>query len=83
MNDEEYINMRLKEGRQTEKPVYKLRASDFIPIVGMINRIERQYSEKEQPGLDNEKYFIRNAALTAYNFAFLTGLGGLAALLVK
>ena len=65
-----------------EKEFYKLRPSDFIPIVGMINHIERYYEGGEQSELD-KRYFIRGIALTAYNFAFMTGLGGLASLLAK
>ena len=85
MRDEEYIEMKIKEDRKKIGEDYKLKLSDFIPIVGVINHLER-YSKQveEKPEMENscyKKYLTRGIALTAYNFAFLTGAAGLLKLL--
>ena len=40
MRDEEHIELAQKEQSVT-KPIYKLRALDFIPIVGYVNHYGR------------------------------------------
>lgn len=84
MKDEEYIEMRIGENRKkVEKESYKLQLSDFIPIVGMINRLERC----SQEDYDNKtSYRLINAGLALYNLVVIPGAvvaSGLVELLSK
>ena len=53
-----------------EKEFYKLKGTDFIPLIGMINHLERcpqkEYNHKTSSRLTN-------AGLILYNFAIISG----------
>ncbi len=84
MKDEEFIELETKrELYNKKKPVQDLRLSDFIPIVGMINRLERCPPEKYNL---ETSYRLINAGLTLYNLAIIPGTivaSGLVGLLSK
>ena len=61
-----------------EKGFDKLRREDFIPIIGMINRLERCPDEEYN---HKTSYRLTNAGLILYNFAVIAGATGLLKLL--
>lgn len=61
-----------------EKASYKLRASDFFPIIGMFKYINRACLEFLGPEIKLRKYLgyytLREEALLLYNIAIGTGI---------
>ncbi|VVB82939.1 Uncharacterised protein [uncultured archaeon] len=60
------------------KEFYRTRLSDFIPIVGMVNHIERCAPEDYNNKISSR---LVNAGLTLYNFTIISGATGLLKLL--
>ena len=62
---------------------YKLRGTDFIPIIGIINHLERCPMEEYNNKISSR---LTNAGLMLYNFAVIPGAvvaSGLLELLLK
>ena len=55
-----------------EKPAYKLRKGDFVPIKGILKYHSRDIEDLEENGVisgSQTKYFLRSIGLIAYNVA--------------
>jgi hypothetical protein len=80
MRDEEIIELEEKMHPYSKpKQVYKLRATDFIPIVGLKNHVKRCGTELSNPEISFDDYapkcFIRDFALTLYNMSIVCCAG--------
>jgi hypothetical protein len=75
MRDEEFIEMEQKR-MPYSKPLYKLKATDFIPIVGWINYDKRTLKNLESIE-DEQKRTYRNECLKRHDVlnAYNTGIG--------
>jgi len=75
MRDEEFIE--LEERRMHySKPVYKLKAADFIPLIGWVNYDKRTLKNLESIE-DEQKRTYRNECLKRHDVlnAYNTGIG--------